>query len=181
MKKTEDFLYDFEVELANAAGKTTVIRIGYSPSATEASERALKYPPQEFKDGATVKSIRTVQEHAPRSTPLGALTVSWEPVENPAGQRFVLRDAKGRQAASEYQGGHMQTAHEFLTREQPGAAWKTVEMLTSLRQAIREDSVNCRTVELEELLAGKPTRERVSGYLFGARARDRVHHGSNTF
>jgi len=175
MKKSALF-YDFELELTKPDGSRETHEFGYSPSHEEVLARAKQIYPD-----CTAKVLRTVREHTPTDTPICELTVAWERVEKPAGQRFVLRDRQGREAASEFDGGHMQTAFEFLTKSKPEAKWKTLEMLQTLRQAIREDRVNGRDVELDELLAGDPARARVSGYLFGARARDRVHHGSQTF
>lgn len=175
----DEVLRDYEVRRTNPDNTSEVITIGYSPSEAEACERACSRSPA----GTTAVVVRVLQEHSPRSTQIATLTEHWEPVvsDSVTGRRFVLRDPQGRMAASEYEGGHMLTAWRFLTRERPEAAWKTADLLTSLRQAIREEHAACRSEYLDDLFSGRPTRDRVRGFLQGARVRDLAHHGCHTF
>lgn len=171
-----EFLYDFEVRVTETSGERTVT-IGSSPNHEEAIKRALSC----HKTATAAVVVRTVESHASDSTQLAELSESWIEVQNSPGRRFELRDKQGRLAASEFDGGHMKTAWAFLTSDKAIAAWKTATMLRTLRQAIREDRVNGRDVDLDFLLAGSPSRDRVRAYLVGARNRDAIHHGVQTF
>jgi hypothetical protein len=179
-KPEPDLLFDYEVEGTLKDGSKFTTTIGYSPTPEEAAGR-LKIT----RDNVVgCRVVRILCEHSPRRTPLAELTVSWEAPESQtgiAGKVFVLTDSKGRVASREFGGSHLKTAWDFLTRKTVTSGWKTVRLLTAFRQAIREDSAACDTADLDELLAGDPTRPRVDAYMVGARSRDRAHHGSHTF
>ncbi len=60
------------------------------------------------------------------------------------------------------------------------AKWKTVGTLITLRQAIREATV--QGTDYREMLYEKPlTKETYKTFMRLARAHDLVHHGSHTF
>ena len=175
-----DLLFDYEVEGTLSDGATLTKTIGYSPTPDEAAGRFKRCTV----GVVACRVVRILCEHTPNSTSLAELTVSWETLEFPfesSGTFFVLTDSKGRVACRELDGSHLKTAWDFLTQKRVTSSWKTVRLLTAFRRAIREDWANCYTEDLNELLAGDPTRPRVAAYMAGARARDRVHHGSHTF
>lgn len=170
--------FDYEVELTTKKDGTKRTIFGYAASPAAARARAVSI----YKDDLQgFRVIRTVLEHAPRSTPLAQLAGTWEPDPETNLRSFHLTDAKGRRAAAEVDGGHLHRAYEFLAQAKPAAAWKTLDLLMTLRQAFREDTVNGHDADLDELRAGAPSKARVMAYLAGARVRDEAHHGTRTF
>ena len=158
------------VEITFAGGSQKVANFGRRESAEKAEADAV-----EIYKAKSARVLRVTLEHAPDATPVGELIDTWE------ARAYILRDGAGRAATSEHEGGHLRTAFEFLIRQRPDAKWKTLLLLRTLRQAFREDSVNCHDTYIGELMEAGPTRAAVDAYLAGARCRDRQHHGQNTF
>lgn len=173
-------MFDWEIEFVTSAGKTEKTTIGYAPTGEDAAARLLEIygKPANYRDwhAVSAKALRQVGAHCPNDVQIACLSVSFD-----QHGRYSVDDDQGRNAYYEHGGGHIKTALEFLLRVRPDAKWKTVGLLKALRQAFREDSVNCRTDEMDWLLERGPTRGAVNGYLFGARCRDHAHHGQNTF
>lgn len=171
MRKTTDNLptFDFEVVITAPDGRTETITIGRSPSEAEACQRALSWP---TRTGHSARVEKTLREHAPYSTPLSDCTESFND------GHWELHDAQGRLCASEHGGGHLVTAYEILIGQHRGAAWKTIGLLKTLRQAIREQSAQMMPIELPRYGA---THREITTFLRDARAYDRVHHGQATF
>ena len=161
---------NYDVEITFADGSQKVTNVGHRDSAETAEADAVA-----IYKAKSARVLRVTLEHAPDATPIGQLLDTWE-----AG-RYILRDSQGRAAGGEHGGGHLERAMTFLCRSRPDAKWKTLHMLWSLRQAFREDSVNCHDTYMGELMEAGPTRAAVDAYLAGARCRDRQHHGQNTF
>lgn len=181
MLKTTHF--DYTLEVTTNTGETKRHTLGASPSENEAVERFMKLygEPADYRDWFAV-SARVVgieREHCPKETKLADLIAVWG--NDKWGEVYMLTDRHGRVAFSEHGGGHIRTAYEFLRGERPTASWKTVALLTTLRQAFREDTVACHSYYIDELAEQGPTKKAVSAYLKGARCRDHAHHGCNTF
>lgn len=166
-------LFDWEIECIPATGPTEIKQVGYAASAEDAFKRLCEIHKDRY---VTMRASKRLKAHCPTDVQINELSSSWD-----VHGRYVLADDQSREAYAEHGGGHIKTAFEFLIKDRPKAQWKTVKMLTALRQAFREDSVNGHEFYINWLFKEGPSKRAVESYLCSARSRDARHHGQNTF